>query len=511
MNNQYDKNIDKIQKIVSLIPGHVYYKDRNGVFIWCNKSQLDDLGMVTLEEYIGKTDYDIFPKHQADLLRKNDIEVMDSGIPQSFEEPCYDKNQVEIVYFSQKIPLKNDSGAVVGLLGIAIDITERKHKELKLENEKKETAIALENIINNLPGHVYWKDASFTYRGCNNIQAKDAGYTKEEFVGKTDFEMPWKDEAHILRKYDKVVMEKDQIITSEEPSMLANGKEAIFLSKKMPLKDAENKTIGVLGISFDITAEKEAEKLRLEKKTLEEREAVTKLIAASMAHELRTPLTAIDAGLEGINLIFPKILEGYLMAKKAGVNVPFIPPMQLKVFERLIENTKMETRAAFSVIDMLLITTNTSQIDTEKFKECSIGKIVDEALKRYPLQDDDMKVIHWKRCDFTFWGDEILMTHVIFNLLKNALHYLKAANKGEIFITCDQNEKFNILHIKDTSAGMDPEVLAHIFERFFSRTRHGSGVGLAFCKLVMESFGGDISCDSVKGEYSDFTLMFPKR
>jgi signal transduction histidine kinase len=107
-------------------------------------------------------------------------------------------------------------------------------------------------------------------------------------------------------------------------------------------------------------------------------------------------------------------------------------------------------------------------------------------------------------------GDDILFTHVLFNLLKNALYYIRAASKGEISIWCEQNEKFNILHFKDTGLGMDKEVLEHIFERFFTRTRHGSGVGLAFCKLVMQSFGGDIICDSVKGEYTDFTLSFPK-
>lgn len=505
-----ENNKDKFKKIISLIPGHVYYKDKNGVFVWCNDLQLHDFGL-TLEEYIGKTDYDLFPKDQAEALIKNDAEVMSSGIPQFFEEPLHDKNGKLIVYLSQKIPLRDDDGEIAGLLGISLDITEMKSKEVTLERKKEETEIALENIINNLPGHVYWKDINSRILGCNEKQFKSAGFSsKSEIIGKTDYELPWRENADDLRKTDLQVISTGQVVTSEEPSTLADGTDAVFLSKKIPLKDKQNNIVGILGISFDITAEKEAEQLRIEKKALEEREAVTKLIAASMAHELRTPLTAIQSGLDGVNKIFPQVLEGYLMAKKAGVDVPFIPTMQLKVFERIIENTKMEARAAFSVIDMLLITTNTSQIDTDKFKECSMGKIVDEALARYPLQDDDMKLIHWKKGDFTFLGDDILMTHVLFNLLKNALHYLKVANKGEIYIWCEQNDKFNILHVKDTGFGMDAEVLAHIFERFFSRTRHGSGVGLAFCKLVMESFGGDITCDSIKGEYSDFILTFPR-
>ncbi|MGA2655125.1 MAG: PAS domain-containing protein [Gammaproteobacteria bacterium] len=506
----YENSTDKIKKIISLIPGHVYYKDIDGVFVWCNDAQLHDLGL-TLEEYIGKTDFDLFPKDQADSLRNNDLNVMRSGVPQFFEEPLYDKDGKLITYLSQKIPLKDASGSIVGLLGISLDITEMKNKEIKLEKQNEEKEIALENIINNLPGHVYWKDKNFAFLGCNEKQFKSAGFSSQaEIIGKTDYDLPWREDADDLRKTDLKVITTGEVVTSEEPSTLSDGTAAIFLSKKIPLRNKENNIVGILGISFDITAEKEAEKLRLEKSVIEEREATTKLIAASMAHELRTPLSTIEVGLEAMTHIFPGLLETYQMAKQSGMQVPFINPMQLKAFSNIVKNSKMEARSALSVIDMLLVTTNTSAIDTSKFKTLSMGQCLADALHRYPLHEDETKLIHWKKCDFNFLGDDILFTHVIFNLLKNALYYLKAANKGEIFIWCEQTEKFNILHFKDTGFGMDKEVLDHIFERFFTRTRHGSGVGLAFCKLVMKSFGGDITCDSVKGEFTDFTLTFPR-
>jgi signal transduction histidine kinase len=367
-----------------------------------------------------------------------------------------------------------------------------------------------ENMIALMPGHVYWKNTDCIYMGCNNEQAESLNLkSRHEITGKTDYDFSPKELADEFKKIDLLVLKTGEEITTEE-KIIKNNQEQTVLSKKVPLYDAEHNIIGVLGISFDITAEKEAEKLRLEKSTLEEREATTKLIAASMAHELRTPLSSIEMGLEAIGNIFPQFVETYQMAKDAGMKVPFIAPMHLKAFTNIVKNTKTEARAALSVIDMLLVTTNTSHIDVSKFKELSMSQCVNDTLARYPLQDDEMNIIHWQQGDFNFMGDDILFTHVLFNLLKNALYYIRAASKGEISIWCEQNEKFNILHFKDTGLGMDKEVLEHIFERFFTRTRHGSGVGLAFCKLVMQSFGGDIICDSVKGEYTDFTLSFPK-
>jgi signal transduction histidine kinase len=56
---------------------------------------------------------------------------------------------------------------------------------------------------------------------------------------------------------------------------------------------------------------------------------------------------------------------------------------------------------------------------------------------------------------------------------------------------------------------MPAEVTARIFDHFFTKTRHGTGVGLAYCKMVMEDLGGDMTCESVKGEYTHFILHFP--
>ncbi len=104
------------------------------------------------------------------------------------------------------------------------------------------------------------------------------------------------------------------------------------------------------------------------------------------------------------------------------------------------------------------------------------------------------------------------MVHVLFNLLKNALFHIAKAGKGEIFIHLNQTPDSNELIFRDTSEGIPPDVLPHIFTHFYSwsaDTAIGAGIGLAFCRSVMSSFGGSINCESQLGEYTEFTLTFP--
>ena len=85
--------------------------------------------------------------------------------------------------------------------------------------------------------------------------------------------------------------------------------------------------------------------------------------------------------------------------------------------------------------------------------------------------------------------------------------------KGNIRISVRSDNDKNIVSIRDTGLGIANHDLRHLFEHFYSSksVEEGSGVGLSFCKRVMESMEGSISCQSVLGEYAEFTLAFPKK
>jgi PAS domain S-box-containing protein len=133
---------DYLEDIIALMPGHVYWKDKNGVLLGCNDLQAKDAGLSSRKEIIGKTDYDLPWQAQADDLRRIDREIMQTGIPQIAEEQSTLANGVNAVFLSQKVPLRNKKGDVIGVVGISFDITERKkaEEELRLAKEAAEAA-----------------------------------------------------------------------------------------------------------------------------------------------------------------------------------------------------------------------------------------------------------------------------------------------------------------------------------------------------------------------------------
>ncbi|WP_218814576.1 PAS domain-containing sensor histidine kinase [Rickettsiella endosymbiont of Dermanyssus gallinae] len=138
------------------------------------------------------------------------------------------------------------------------------------------------NILEKAPGHFYWKNKEGIYQGSNDAQAIFLGYkSARDLIGKTDFDLPWKEQASLLRKIDNQVMETREEYSVEETVFNSKGESFIFFSRKMPLYDPQTKkVIGVIGTSLDITKQKQAEQAK-------------SAFVMNMAHDIRTPFSAI--------------------------------------------------------------------------------------------------------------------------------------------------------------------------------------------------------------------------
>jgi len=119
----------------------------------------------------------------------------------------------------------------------------------------------LTSIIQHAPIQVFWKDRTFRYVGCNDQFARDAGLASpEDVVGKSDYDMTWRDQAERYRADDELVMESGKsLLDYEEPQTNADGDTIWLKTSKVPLRDKEGQIVGMLGIYTDITASKQAE------------------------------------------------------------------------------------------------------------------------------------------------------------------------------------------------------------------------------------------------------------
>ena len=122
---------EKYRTLLENLPQRIFYKDRDSVYVSCNTQYARDLG-ISPGDIVHKTDYDFFPKEMAEKYRADDARIMTSGQTEEIEEQYARRGQTAIIQ-TVKTTVRDDTGEVVGILGIFWDITERKRVEGELQ------------------------------------------------------------------------------------------------------------------------------------------------------------------------------------------------------------------------------------------------------------------------------------------------------------------------------------------------------------------------------------------
>jgi len=234
-------------------------------------------------------------------------------------------------------------------------------------------------------------------------------------------------------------------------------------------------------------------------------------IAASVAHEMRSPLVAIKLLSDELGESLPALLAAHRVAVEQGLMPDAIGAQTYARLEAIPQKIALAMRQSTATIDKFLAVTR--ELDVGSFSYHKIDHCVAVALEEYPFMGAERDLIRYeKKAGFEFHGSSDLLVFVLFNLIKNALWAVRSARKGTIAISTYETEQCYVLAFKDTAIGIDPDVLPYVFEEFFTTRRNsgGTGVGLSFCRQVMQAFGGAIRCLSEKGQHTTFLLEFPR-
>ena len=169
------ESLNLLKIVVDAVPMRIFWKDKKLRYLGCNLAFAEDAGEASLLDVIGKDDYQLVWKEQAELYRANDQQVMDSGIPKLFyDEPQTTPDGKTIWLRTSKVPLHNSGNETIGVLGVYQDVTKQKQTEADL----RIAAIAFESqegmMITDADGVILRVNQAFT---------KDTGYTAEEAVG----------------------------------------------------------------------------------------------------------------------------------------------------------------------------------------------------------------------------------------------------------------------------------------------------------------------------------------
>jgi PAS domain S-box-containing protein len=119
----------------------------------------------------------------------------------------------------------------------------------------------LQLVMDTIPVRIFWKDRDLVYRGCNRLFAEDAGRkSPSDLLGDTDDSMGWREQAELYRRDDREVMRSGKPKQNyEEPQTTPDGKRIWLRTSKIPLRDVDNRIVGILGTYDDITERKRAE------------------------------------------------------------------------------------------------------------------------------------------------------------------------------------------------------------------------------------------------------------
>lgn len=250
-----------LQAIIDTAPMRIFWKDRELRYLGCNPAFAEDAGEASVQDVIGKDDYQLCWKDQAEQYRADDMQVINSGTPKlSYDEPQTTPDGKTIWLRTSKVPFRNAANEIIGLIGIYKDVTEQKQIELALTESEALFRQITENIR-----QVFWVGTS----DWNNVMYISPAY--QEVWGRSCESLyanplDWLDavvEEDCKKVIDSITIKStgnfSDVAFPEYRIRRPDGSERWIYARAFPIYDADGKIYRIAGIAEDITQRKQNE------------------------------------------------------------------------------------------------------------------------------------------------------------------------------------------------------------------------------------------------------------
>jgi len=501
----------RLHTLVATIPDLVWLKDRDGIYLHCNPA-FERLYGAKEAAIIGKTDYDFVDAEQADFFRKNDRAAMVAGKPTANEEwLTFADGGYRGLFETTKTPMYASDGQIIGVLGLAHDITERKRIETELAKTQQhleslvaERTAELESRTRRLAETqfamdragigIHWIDADtgrFLY--VNEYAARLLGYRQDELavMGVPDVDP----------NFSSAEFRQATLALREQGSATVETTERHKDGRIIPIEvtfyyQPSSGELPSHFISFvtDMSLRKQAEQMLRESKDSAEAANVAKsTFLANMSHEIRTPLNGI-VGM--INIL-----------RREGVT-----PKQAERLDTIDTSAQHLLSVINNILDLSKIEAGKFVLDEAPVAIGSLMANVSSILSGQVKAKGIHLLTETEYLPHNLVGDPTRLQQALLNYATNAV---KFTEQGTVTLRVLKQEETDDsvtvrFEVEDTGIGITPEAMSRLFSAFeqadnsMTRKYGGTGLGLAITRRLAKLMGGEVGADSTPGVGSTF-------
>lgn len=504
----------QLTTLIYTIPDLVWVKDPEGVYLACNP-RFEKLFGASEAEIVGRTDYDFVDQGTADFFRQHDRKAMALAAPSVNEEWLdFADGGEHLLFETVKTPMFDGSGRLIGVLGIARDITQRRQTENDLRRSEENLRLAQNSAalgmweVDLQQGVTYWSPEVERMYG---LAPGTFGGTQAEWLARVHA-----DDVPGLQSAIAEYLRSSEPFAVEFRIIRPDGGLRWLSSRGQVHFDDDGQATRIVGVNFDLTEKKQAEaelhryrenyRAQLEELVSERTGALAQArdaaeaanraksaFLANMSHEIRTPMNAI-MGMSHLlqrKLADPEQREYLKKIDAAATHL-------LAIINDLLDLSKIEAGK---------LQLESRPVDPQALVDEIVSMLSGQAAAKgltlsYRLGELPAGLL----------GDFGRLTQALLNLASNAVKFTEHG-QVELRVEClESSADEAVLHfaVADTGIGIPGDVIDTLFTPFqqadssTARRFGGTGLGLAITRRLAALMGGDAGVESTPGEGSLF-------
>ena len=482
-----DHNEMIFRKLYVNLPVGVELYDRDGYLIDLNAKDMEIFGIRSKKDVLGVNIFSnpIMPKDVIKKLKEN--KSVNFRLNYSFKkvDDYYNTSKVgEMDIVTKASILYDQRGEPSSYLLINLDNTEKMIAYNRIsEFENVFTLVSVYAKVGYALYDLYTFEGYAIKQWYENMGEKD-GTPLSQIIGIYSYIHP-NDAGYINSFFEEVKQGKAHHFRREVRVKSGDGWKWICANITRNPQSVDPNKPEMICINYDITELKDSQ---LKRERAEELDRLKSAFLANMSHEIRTPLNAI-------------VGFSQLLAETDD------PEERHEFVEIIDSNNRMLLQLISDILDLAKIESGTMDL---KFADMNVKEVINEIVTsfRIKMPDNVALIAPQDSPECQIYSDRMRLTQVISNFLNNAIKYTSEGCITLAYEIIGDEIKFSVT---DTGDGMNQEIQAHIFDRFYKGNtfKQGTGLGLSICETIVNRLGGRIGVNSELGKGSTFWFTHP--